>query len=111
MGRPEPAIILDTGGLVARRATSLVARILWIIGLVIVAFLVLHILFVVFDANPANGFAQFIASGATLFDLSLNDLFLFPGAPKLETGVNFGIAALAWLLITNIVVGLVRRVG
>ncbi|MGQ0481276.1 MAG: hypothetical protein ACT4O0_09655 [Pseudonocardia sp.] len=94
----------------ARRGTYAVVSVLRVIGLVIVAFLVLHILLVVFDANQANQFATFIRAGADTFSLGLTDLFV-PENPKVAVAVNYGIAALIWLIITNIVTGLVRRVG
>lgn len=93
-----------------RRAVGAVATVLRVIGLVIVAILVIHILLTLFGANPANSFATFIRDGARMFSLGLTDLFNFPD-PKLSTAVNFGIAAVIWLVITSIVVGLVRRVG
>jgi hypothetical protein len=40
----------------------------------------------------------------------LTDLFQ-PANPKVAVGVNYGIAALIWLVITNFVTGIVRRVG
>jgi hypothetical protein len=93
-----------------RRAVGAVATVLRVIGLVIVAILVIHILLTVFGANPANAFATFIRDGANMFSLGLTDLFTFADA-KLSAGVNYGIAAVIWLVITSIVVGLVRRVG
>jgi hypothetical protein len=93
-----------------RRAVGAVATVLRVIGLVIVAILVIHILLTLFGANPANSFATFIRDGARMFSLGLTDLFNFPD-PKLSAAVNFGIAAVIWLVITSIVVGLVRRVG
>jgi hypothetical protein len=102
------------GGLVAsagtHRALGAVASVLRIIGWIIVAILVIHILLTVFDANPANNFATFIRSGANMFSLGLTDLFTqLP--PKMVVAVNYGIAALVWLVLTSIVVGLVRRIG
>ena len=93
-----------------RHVGSLVASVLRVIGMIIVAILVIHILLVVFGANPGNAFATFIRSGADLFSLGLTDLFVLPD-PRAATGVNYGIAAVAWLIITSIVVGLVRRIG
>lgn len=93
-----------------RRAVGTVATVLRVIGLIIVAILVIHIVLTVFGANPANTFATFVRDGAQMFSLGLTDLFTFPD-PKLAAGVNYGIAAVIWLVITSIVVGLVRRVG
>ncbi|MDQ2708322.1 MAG: hypothetical protein M3Z25_12075 [Actinomycetota bacterium] len=94
----------------ARRGSYAVVSVIRVIGLIIVAFLVVHILLNTFDANPANQFAMFVRSGAYFFSLGLRDLFQ-PANPKVGVAVNFGIAALIWLVITNIVTGLVRRVG
>lgn len=94
----------------ARRATYAIVSVLRVIGLIIVGFLVVHILLNTFDANPANQFAQFVRNGAYFFSLGLGDLFQ-PANPKVAVAVNFGIAAVIWLVITNIVTGLVRRVG
>jgi hypothetical protein len=93
-----------------RRAAGAVATVLRVIGLIIVAILVIHILLTVFDANPANSFATFIRDGANMFSLGLTDLFRLAN-PKATVAVNYGLAAVVWLVITSIVVGLVRRVG
>lgn len=93
-----------------RRAFGVVASVLRVIGLIIVAILVIHILLTVFDANPSNAFATFIRDGANMLSLGLTDLFT-QLTPKLSTAVNYGIAAIAWLIITGIVVGIVRRIG
>lgn len=93
-----------------RRTVGAVATVLRVIGLVIVAILVIHILLTLFDANPANAFATFIRDGANMFSLGLTDLFRLANA-KATVAVNYGLAAVLWLVITSIVVGLVRRVG
>jgi Na+-translocating ferredoxin:NAD+ oxidoreductase RnfE subunit len=45
-----------------------------------------------------------------MFSLGLTDLFALAN-PKATVAVNYGLAAVLWLVITGIVVGLVRRVG
>jgi hypothetical protein len=92
-----------------RRGVAIVASLLRVIGLIIVAILVIYILLVVAGANPVNGFAVFVKNAADTFSLGLSNLFLLKD-PKFAVGVNYGIAAVAWLVITSIVVGLVRRV-
>jgi hypothetical protein len=87
-----------------------VISVLRVIGLIIVAFLVVHILLNTFDANPVNQFATFVRNGAYFFSLGLGDLFQ-PQNPKVGVAVNFGIAAVIWMIITNVVCGLIRRVG
>ena len=88
----------------------MIISVLRVIGLIIVAFLVVYILLVTFDANQANQFATFVRNGANFFSLGLGDLFQPPN-PKIMIAVNYGIAALIWLFITSLVTGLVRRVG
>jgi hypothetical protein len=87
----------------------MVATLLRVIGTIIVAILVVYILLTVFGANPANAFAVFIKGAADTFSLGLSNLFLIPDH-KVAIAVNYGIAAVVWLIITSIVVGLVRRV-
>jgi hypothetical protein len=94
----------------SRKAIGLVLTVIRVIGLVIIAILVIHILLTVFGANPANSFATFIRDGANTFSLGLTDLFQPPNR-NLAVGLNYGIAALLWLIIMSIVLGLVRRVG
>ena len=97
-------------GTTARRGIDLLASLLRIIGLLIVAVLVIHIVLVVLDANAANTFASTIASLASTFDLGLSNLFQY-SEPKLSVILNYGVAAIIWFIITSIVVRLVRRIG
>ena len=93
-----------------RRGTSLAAAAVRAIGLVIVGIIVIHIVLVLLGANPDNAFANFIATLAGWLSLGLSNLFT-PDDPKISVLINYGIAALLWLLITGIVVSIVRRVG
>ena len=54
--------------------------------------------------------AALIARLAATFDLGLSNLFLVPD-PMLAVLLNYGAAALAWLLITAVVVRLASRIG
>jgi hypothetical protein len=65
----------------------------------------LHIVLTLLQANPANVVAALIARLAATFDLGLSNLFLVPD-PMLAVLLNYGAAALAWLLITAVVVRL-----
>jgi hypothetical protein len=95
----------------ASRGAYTAARVLSAIGYAIVAILVIHIVLTLLGANPANAFAAFFATAAGFFSLGLGNLFLFPDNPALQTAVNYGIAAVIWLVITAIVTGIIRRVG
>jgi hypothetical protein len=101
------------GSLVAgatARGADTVARVLRTIGYAIVAVLVLHIVLTLLQANPANVVAALVARLAGTFDLGLSNLFLVDD-PQLAVLLNYGAAALAWLLITAVVVRLASRIG
>lgn len=92
----------------ATRGGLVLANVLRAIGLFIVTVLVVHIILVLLDANPANAFASFISYLANVFDLGLSDLFLPPNE-KLRVALNYGVAAVIWLVITTLVTRLARR--
>jgi hypothetical protein len=93
----------------ARALPALIA-LLRVMGLIIVAILVIHIVLTVFDANPANAFAAFIQHAATTVSLGMTDLFT-PANPKIAVAVNYGAAAVIWLVITILVVRMLRRIA
>jgi hypothetical protein len=92
------------------RAGNAVARALRTIGYAIIAVLLLHIVLTLLQANPANVVASLVRRLAGTFDLGLSNLFLV-GDPMLAVLLNYGAAALAWLLITAVVVRLASRIG
>lgn len=93
-----------------RRGVGALATVLKIIGLAIVAVLVAQIVLRLLDANPANTFAALVGNLADFFSLGLSNLFLVAD-PKIMITLNYGVAALIWLVITLVVVRLVRRIG
>ncbi len=96
-------------GTVARGAGA-VARVLRTIGYAIVAILLLHIALTLLQANPENVVAAQIRRLADTFDLGMSTLFLVDD-PQVGVLLNYGSAALAWLLITLVVVRLTQRIG
>lgn len=92
----------------ASRGGSILSTVLRAIGLAIVAVLVVYIVLVLLDANPANAFFAFVAYLANVFDLGLSNLFVQANA-KLAVALNYGVAAIIWLVITSLVTRLVRR--
>jgi uncharacterized membrane protein len=86
------------------------ARALNTIGLAIVGVIIAYITLTLLDANPENRVATLIRELAEYFNLGLANLFLVAD-PKLLVGLNYGVAALIWLLVTTVVVRLVRRIG
>lgn len=97
-------------GTTARRGADALANALRIVGMVIVAVLVIHILLTMLEANPDNGLTRLVRDIAQAVSLGLGNLFL-PDDPKLAVLVNYGTAALIWYAITSVVVRLVRRMG
>ncbi len=85
------------------------ARVLNTIGLAIVAVIVVYIVLTLLEANPDNTAATLIRQLAEYFNLGLANLFLIAD-PKWLIGINYGVAALIWLVITTVVVRLIRRI-
>ncbi|SFW58260.1 hypothetical protein [Amycolatopsis australiensis] len=92
------------------RAASLVASIVRWLGLIFAALLVLHVIFTVGSANPNNGIVSFVKSWADSLALGFSDLFT-PSDEKLRVLVNYGIAAVFWLVVSGILAKIIRRVG
>jgi hypothetical protein len=92
------------------RTVSFLAGLVRWIGLIFAAFLVLYVIFVIGDANQANGIVSFVKSWAESVSLGFKDLFQ-PSDPKLSVLVNYGIAAIFWLVVSGILAKVIRRVG
>jgi hypothetical protein len=92
------------------QAVGLLAGVVRWAGLFFAAVLVLHVIFVVGEANPDNGIVSWIRGWAGVFSIGFSDLFE-PADPKLRVLVNFGIAALFWLIVSGIVARIIRRLG
>jgi hypothetical protein len=60
--------------------------------------LAIHIVLVLADANPNNGFASLIDSWSSAVSLGLRDLFT-PAIDKIGVLLNDGLAAIVWLII------------
>lgn len=92
------------------RVASVLATIVRWVGLVFAALLVIHVIFVVGSANPDNGIVSFVRSWADGLALGFSDLFT-PSDEKLRVLVNYGIAAIFWLVVSGILAKIIRRVG
>jgi len=79
-----------------------------IVGGLIVLILVGHVVLVVGDANPANEITRFVASWADRLQLGFRNLFT-PSDTKVRIALNYGLAALAWLIVPWVLARLVRR--
>jgi hypothetical protein len=92
-----------------RKGLNLLASLIRLIGVVIALVLVIYIVFVIGEANPANAVAQFINVWAHKLNLGLDNLFN-PGDPKLAVAINYLIPAIIWLAAASIVANVLRRV-
>lgn len=92
------------------QAFGLVASIVRWAGLFLAAVLVLHVIFVVGSANPNNGIVSWVRGWAGTFAIGFQDIFE-PSDAKLRVLVNFGIAAIFWLVVSGLVARIIRRIG
>lgn len=79
-------------------------------GLVFALALVVHVLLTVGGANPDNGITQFFATVADPLALAFKSLFM-PENEKLRVLVNYGLAAVFWLIVSGVLSRLIRRLG
>ena len=92
------------------RVVGIVAGTLRWLGNLVAVVLAAHVLLTVFSANQANPIVVFVRSCAQPLALAFRDLFV-PADEKLRVLVDYGVAAVFWLIVTSIVVKLVRRLG
>jgi hypothetical protein len=92
------------------QAIGLIAGIVRWVGLIFAVILVLHIIFTVGSANADNGIVSWVHSWADGLSIGFKDLFE-PNDAKLRVLVNYGIAAVFWLIVSAIVAKLIRRIG
>lgn len=97
-------------GSTAHGGIGAVAGVLRVIGLAVVAVLVLHVLLTLLSANPDVWLVAVVRDLAGTFDLGLAELFR-PEDPQLAVVLNYGTAALIWLVLTAVVVRLLSRLG
>ncbi|WP_086685212.1 hypothetical protein, partial [Amycolatopsis pretoriensis] len=100
---------VDWRGASGRAASALASIVRWV-GLIFAALLVIHVIFTVGSANPDNGIVSFVKSWADGLALGFSDLFT-PSDEKLRVLVNYGIAAIFWLVVSGILAKVIRRVG
>lgn len=79
-------------------------------GLIVVIILVVRVLLTVGGANPNNGITSFITTVSDPLAWGFKDLFT-PSDAKLRVLVNYGIAAIFWLIVSSIIARLIRRIG
>ena len=90
-----------------RRAAGVVETLARWFGSLAALLMLAHVVLTVGQANPDNGITRFVAAWAQPLALGFSDLFT-PGDPRSAVAVNYGIAALFWLLATSLAVRIIR---
>ncbi|MDQ3401892.1 MAG: hypothetical protein M3548_00665 [Actinomycetota bacterium] len=98
-----------TGQLRGRIAGIVAGLIRWI-GLLFALVLVAHIILVMGDANPDNWITGVVRDLADPFALAFKNLFT-PEDAKLGVLINYGLAAVFWLVVSSVAAKFIRRLG
>jgi len=90
------------------RATA--ATVVRVIGTIMAVILVAQILFVLLGANPDNSLVVWVAQWAGALALWFGNLFA-TGSEALNVILNFGLAAVFWLVVTGLVARVLNHSG
>jgi hypothetical protein len=90
------------------RVFSLLATIVRVVCSVIAALIVIHAVFVLFEANPSNPLVTFTAGWRDTFGWFTKNLFT-PSDPKIAEAINDGLAALIWVVAGSLLSKLIVR--
>ena len=91
-----------------RGALDVVATVIATIFRIAALLIVLGILFVVLEANTGNSIVSFVLDVADFLVGPFDGLFT-PKDPKLEVVINYGIAAVIYLVVGSLIARLIRR--
>jgi hypothetical protein len=69
-----------------------------------------HILFVLFTADPTNPVVSWASRWSDVLGLWFTDLF-HTGSPGFTVVLNYGAAAVFWLVVTGVLASVLRSVG
>jgi hypothetical protein len=92
-----------------RRVSDTAAATVRVIAMIICVLLALHIAFVVFKANEDNSIVGTVNDWADWFAWRFRDMFV-PKDERVGVLVNYGIAAVVYLIAGRVVSGLIRRI-
>jgi uncharacterized membrane protein YraQ (UPF0718 family) len=99
------SVMASTG---TARVFSLLATIVRVVCTVIAALIVVHAIFVLFEANPSNPLVTFTAGWRDTFGWFTKNLFT-PSDPKIAEAINDGLAALIWVVVGSLLSKLIVR--
>lgn len=97
-------------GTALRQILGVAATIVQWVGLLFALILVAHIVLTVGGANAGNPITTFVRGFADPLSLQFHDLFPIHDA-TLSVVVNYGLAAIFWLIVTAILVKALRKVA
>src|SRR3954466_6386764 len=92
------------------RVFSLLASALRLVASVIAALIIVHAVFVLFEANPANTLVTFTAGVGDSFGWFTQDL-LPPSTPKFGEAIKHALAGVVYVVLGNLVSKLIVRVA
>jgi hypothetical protein len=92
----------------AGRGIGLVARVIVLITALAFLIIALAVLLALLGANPSNVVVQALTDAARFLVGPFDGLFTFRDE-TLERTVNWGIAAFVWLIVGQLLAGLLRR--
>jgi hypothetical protein len=95
---------------VRARVVNILATVVRWAGLIVAIILVVRVLLTVGGANPSNGITSFITSWSDPLAWGFKDLFT-PSDGKLRVLVNYGIAAIFWLVVSSVLARIIRKFG
>ncbi len=97
-----------TSGVGAGRLAGVLATVIRAIAAIFAIILVVHIVLVMGSANPDNSITKLIGDLARPLALGFKGLFS-PENPKTMVLVNFGLAAIFWLVLGALLAWVIRR--
>jgi len=92
-----------------RHVSSRAADLVRVLAMIICVLLALHIAFVVFSANQDNAIVRTANDWADWFAWRFRDMFV-PKDERVGVLVNYGIAAVVYLVAGRVLASLIRRV-
>ena len=92
----------------ATRVFTLIATVVRVVCSIIAALIVVHAVFVLFEANPDNLLVEFTTAWRDTFGWFTKDLFA-PSDPKIAEAINDGLAALIWIVAGTLLSKLIVR--
>ena len=92
------------------RVFELIATIVRVVCSVIAAVIVVHAIFVLFEANPANPLVSFARGWREDFGWFTIDLFT-PSDAKIGEAINSALAAVVWVVVGSLISKLIVRLA